>query len=87
MERPKLDKEKAKIRLRWASAWLPEVEELMEMINSDEVSIQNKSCNPQAYAFRHAYEKYNKEVVNKGDHVKPTISQIKQEERIYVLER
>jgi hypothetical protein len=44
------------------------------MINTDEVSVQNKSNNPQAYAFRHAYEKYNKELVNQTDHVKPTIS-------------
>ena len=44
------------------------------MINSDEVSIQNKSNNPNAYAFRLPYEKYNKEIVNKTDHVKPLIS-------------
>lgn len=44
------------------------------MINSDEVTVQNKSGNPNAYAFRLPHEKHNKELVNKGDHVKPTIS-------------
>lgn len=53
------------------SRWL-----LNYMIDLDEVSVQNKSDNPLAPAWRHAYEKYNKEIVNKGDHVKPTISQM-----------
>jgi hypothetical protein len=41
---------------------------------SDECSIANKSSNPNVYLFRHAHEKYNKELVNLKDNNKPTIS-------------
>lgn len=41
---------------------------------SDESSIANKSDNPNVYLFRHAHEKYNKELVNLKDNNKPTIS-------------
>lgn len=90
MERPKLDANKARERLRFARFWLPRIDELEEvylfkvgdgvklitfqMINSDESSINNKSSNPNVYLFRGAHEKYNQELVNKGGHVKPPIS-------------
>lgn len=38
--------------------------------------MQNKSNNPTVYLFRHAHEKYNKELVNKQDHNQPSISQM-----------
>lgn len=44
------------------------------MINSDEVSVQNLSNNPNSYCFRFPWEKYNKDLINQTDHVKPTIS-------------
>ncbi|KAJ2897773.1 transposase [Zalerion maritima] len=74
LERPKLDADMTRVRLRWCQAWLEDIDELGEMINSDEVSVQNKSSNPNVYAFRLPHEKYNKEVINQSDHVKPTIS-------------
>lgn len=46
----------------------------VQIINSDEVSVQNKSSNPNAFCFRLSHEKYNKDLVNKTDHVKPSIS-------------
>lgn len=31
MDRPKLDKERAKVRLQWCRAWLPNIEELVQV--------------------------------------------------------
>jgi hypothetical protein len=44
------------------------------MINSDETSVANASSSPFSFCFREPHEKYNKDLVNKNDHVKPTIS-------------
>lgn len=41
---------------------------------SDEVTAANKSSNPNVFLFRAPYEKYNQDLVNLMDHVKPTIS-------------
>jgi hypothetical protein len=46
------------------------------MITSDESTVSNRSLNPNVYCFRHAYEKYNRDLVNQTDHVRPTISQM-----------
>ncbi|KID83216.1 transposase [Metarhizium guizhouense ARSEF 977] len=73
MDRPKLDAESARQRLQWAEGWLPDIEELEQVIFSDETSVQNKSSNPQAYVFRFPHEKYNMSLVNLKDHVKPTL--------------
>ncbi|GKU10124.1 transposase [Fusarium langsethiae] len=74
MDRPKLDKEKARIRLHFCQGWIEDIKELKEFINSDEVSVANASSNPNSFCFRMPHEKYNKDLVNKNDHVKPTIS-------------
>ncbi|KAF7563680.1 hypothetical protein G7046_g460 [Stylonectria norvegica] len=90
MDRPKLDKERAKNRLSWCQEWLPKIEELIavrgvevdegstlifpQSIFSDESSIANKSDNPNVWLFRHAHEKYNQDLVNRTDNNKPTIS-------------
>ena len=41
---------------------------------TDETTVQNKSSNPNRYIFRHPHEKYNQDLVNRTDHVKPTLS-------------
>ncbi|CAG9952817.1 unnamed protein product [Clonostachys rosea f. rosea IK726] len=74
MDRIELTPENARIRLQWARYWLPKIEELMEIICSDETTIQNASSNPNVYLFRRSSEKYHKDLVNRKDHVKPSIS-------------
>ncbi|CAG9955436.1 unnamed protein product [Clonostachys rosea f. rosea IK726] len=74
MDRVELTPESARIRLQWARYWLPRIEDLMEIICSDETTIQNASSNPNVYLFRRSSEKYRKDLVNRKDHVKPSIS-------------
>ncbi|KEY72661.1 hypothetical protein S7711_11364 [Stachybotrys chartarum IBT 7711] len=46
LKRPKLIKESARIRLRFAQGWIEDVHELKEVIFSNEASLKNHSDNP-----------------------------------------
>ncbi|KFA81999.1 hypothetical protein S40288_11696 [Stachybotrys chartarum IBT 40288] len=76
LKRPKLTKESARIRLRFAQGWIKDIHELKEAIFSNEASLKNHSDNPSIWVFHKAHEKYHPDLVNLTDHIKPTISLI-----------
>lgn len=74
IKRIPLSKETAKKRLYFARYWLQKVEELMEIIFSDETSIANQGNKTPQWIFRDPYERFNKDLVNLTCYVKAPLS-------------
>ncbi|GAO15952.1 hypothetical protein UVI_02039730 [Ustilaginoidea virens] len=74
IKRIPLSKKTAANRLSFPHYWLPKVEELIEVIFSDETSIANQILNIPKWVFRKPHKRFDKGLINLTCHVKSPLS-------------